>query len=542
MRKRIGPIAIIIVLLGLGYFGWRQFAPRSSTASSEHFTVAVTRGAIQVSISGTGAAYPSQRRDVRAAVTGEVRELPVRTGDRVSAGTVLAVMYSEDIETKATDARDEFRQAEDRAREALLLGAGESVDNPTRYFERLSRVGAPISGRVTSLRVSPGEQVRQGQIVAVIVDDTALLFKTRLLQSEAEQLTVGDVAQVWVRGFTVPVEATVTRISEYPVSDGTSWWTPVELTIDGNTVLTAGMTGTLSISPGGSLVQRPGTLAIAGERTVTAPIAAEIKDIQVREGDGIRAGEDLLTFTSASINSLIETQRLNLDRARSKLESAVRGNDTLTLTSPIDGVVLELGAAAGDRLDRNGMLAVIADIDHVEIVIDIDELDIARLEIGQTAEVSVNALPGREFTGEITAIDLAGRVRESVTTYGVRIRVPNPEGVIRSGMTATASVVTGRRENVLVAPVEAVQTVGNRRVVQVLVNGAVEMRPIRTGLVGPRTIEIVEGLSEGDQLVVSGSSTVNSVFPGGMMPGGFAPGEGVRIMPGGGTGVGRTRP
>lgn len=140
----------------------------------------------------------------------------------------------------------------------------------------------------------------------------------------------------------------------------------------------------------------------------------------------------------------------------------------------------------------------------------ISEIDAVKVNIGQKATLTLDALPNATFTGKVTTIDKSGTVSSGVTNYPVTIQFDtNPENVYPN-MSATASIITAVKNDVLLVSSGAVQTSGNQSYVRVLKNGQVQQVPIETGLTSDSQTEIVSGLNEGDQVITGTISTQTS--------------------------------
>ena len=179
---------------------------------------------------------------------------------------------------------------------------------------------------------------------------------------------------------------------------------------------------------------------------------------------------------------------------------------TISVTAPIDGVVIERGANAGLNVDPTMALFTVVDLSTVWVIADLYEKDFSRVSVGHTATITTTAYPDRVFTGRVSYID--PQVNPDTRTAKVRIEVANPRGELRLGMYADASVAGPADGSTLVIPRTALQDVGSRQVVY-LVNpgepGQFIERDVRTGqAVGPQ-IEVLTGLNAGDTVVAEGS-------------------------------------
>jgi HlyD family secretion protein len=197
-----------------------------------------------------------------------------------------------------------------------------------------------------------------------------------------------------------------------------------------------------------------------------------------------------------------------VEQARAALEgSKLRVADAI-LQAPFSGTVVSVGPQVGELVSAATPIIVLADLEHYYIDASIDETDIGSLQVGQDVAITLDAYPDVTLTGKVTQIDLLGSVAQGVVTYGVEIEVTSDQGILRPNMTATVDIVVARKENTLVVPNRAVKRgTAGRYQVEVVQEGKAESRPVTIGLSNETYTEIVEGVSEGEEVVVSTSRT-----------------------------------
>jgi multidrug efflux pump subunit AcrA (membrane-fusion protein) len=176
------------------------------------------------------------------------------------------------------------------------------------------------------------------------------------------------------------------------------------------------------------------------------------------------------------------------------------------------------------------------------------ESDAVKVQVGQQASTTLDALPGTALTGTVQSIDQTATVTSNVVTYDAIVSVTGAPSDAKSGMTANVTVTTVAKDNVLELPTAAVQTQGGSSFVNKMVNGQVVQTDVTTGLQGDSNTEITSGLAEGDQVVIDtgtvatsatrGTGGTGGTLTGGGGAGGFTPGGG-GFGPGGGGFTGR---
>jgi HlyD family secretion protein len=197
-----------------------------------------------------------------------------------------------------------------------------------------------------------------------------------------------------------------------------------------------------------------------------------------------------------------------VDQSRAALQAAkLRAADAILL-APFSGTVVLVGPQAGELVSAATPIVVLADLEHYYIDASIDETDIARLQVGQDVAITLDAFPDVTLTGKVTRIDPLGSVAQGVVTYGVEIGVTSDQAVLRPNMTATVDIVVARKENALVVPNRAVKRgTAGRYQVEVVQGGKAQTRAVTIGLSNDTVTEIVEGVSEGEEVVVSAQQT-----------------------------------
>jgi HlyD family secretion protein len=234
------------------------------------------------------------------------------------------------------------------------------------------------------------------------------------------------------------------------------------------------------------------------------------------------------------------------------------------ITAPISGTVTELNAEAGEiviigTMNNPGtVIMTVADLDTIEVEVEVDETDIARVELGQEAEIEVDAFPDTTFRGKVSEVGNAARVSgmsttTRVTNFLVKVLLLDNVPDIKPGMTATADITVDRREKTLYVPIQAVvyrekkpeelpgepkttsgalaapsdttaenpDTASGEEEEKVELEGvfrvvgdSVEFVPVVTGIADQQNIEIIEGLEEGDKIVTGSYSILRTIESG----------------------------
>jgi len=211
-------------------------------------------------------------------------------------------------------------------------------------------------------------------------------------------------------------------------------------------------------------------------------------------------------------------------QARASLEKAQDDLTKTTIYAPLSGRVIALNAEEGEVVVSGTMnnaasiIGVIADLSEILAEVDVDETEVAYLEIGQRATLTVDALAERVYDGSVVEIGSSGFSRPQqpdVTFFKVKVLLDEPDTDLRTGMSVRAEITTAEHEDVLVVPIQAVverlprdeegEELEDEEEVRIAFviqdDDTVRQQPVETGLSDTTHVEILEGLAEGDRVV-----------------------------------------
>jgi RND family efflux transporter MFP subunit len=234
--------------------------------------------------------------------------------------------------------------------------------------------------------------------------------------------------------------------------------------------------------------------------------------------EGVAALKDADEDTKRSMQRLAEAslQRLrNWDISEQQVKELAASEATRrSLTfhafhTPVNGVVLEKKALEGMRFMPGEVLYQIADLSSVWVVADVFEQDIALVKAGSRTQVKVNAYPDKSFEGTVDLV--YPTLNPATRTVPVRMEIANPNGLLKPAMFANVEIPVAGKGEVLTVPVSAVIDSGTRQVVLVqLAPGRFEPRVVRLGGRGENYVEVLEGVAEGEQVVISANFLIDA--------------------------------
>ena len=195
--------------------------------------------------------------------------------------------------------------------------------------------------------------------------------------------------------------------------------------------------------------------------------------------------------------------RVKLRAAETRLAGAQAQAGRLTVSSPRGGTVTTLLSIPGAPADPSTPIAVVADLDHLAVDVDLSEFDVAQVHRGQTAVVSVDALGGRRSSGTVVFEALTGVQNGGVVSFPVRIGLRRVAG-IKPGMNVSVRIVVAKRVDVVHVPLEAVSQDGDTATVTVVdAAGVQSVRTVRLGLADNKIVEIRSGLEAGERVLLA---------------------------------------
>ena len=223
----------------------------------------------------------------------------------------------------------------------------------------------------------------------------------------------------------------------------------------------------------------------------------------------LEASSKALQLANSKFEEDLKLLRVEVESARAAVRIAEAELSYATLQAPISGIIASVSTQEGETVTV-GLSAptfvTIIDLERLQIETYVDEVDIGKIEIGQKATFSVEAFPSIDIQGEVAAIYPKAILRENVVFYSVVVKSLNSQQVIlRPEMTANVSIFLESRGDVLTVPVTSVKKSGGSNFVFLLLKGKPIRHEVQVGLKLGRFIEIINGLEEGQEVLVNHS-------------------------------------
>ena len=428
---------VCVAVLG-GWFILRPDRAQDANVDVSYVQTTPEKRDLTNSLSGTGTLNPANTYNVKSLVAGKVLTSSFEEGDIVEEGTVLYTVDSSDATTKAEQASIALQQAQ--------RSYDKTVD---RQYVR-----AEVAGVVATLKVAKGDEVTSGQEVAVIRDSSKMVLQLEFPAADAATFSVGQSAEVTLDGTFETLTGTVTAVTGTDaLSTGNLLTRTVTVTVRNAGGLTTAQAATATINGVSCIAAK--CFEYQTERTLTTLAAGTVTAINVQEGGAVNKDDIVLQISGEDLTEAIQSAAETLRSAELNMDNLQEAMNNYTVTSPISGTIIEKNAKAGDALTAGADLCTIYDLSYLVMVINVDELQVSDISVGQSVQVTADAVPDKTYTGTVTRVSMKGSSNGGTTTYPVTVRIDETEG-LRPGMNANAEIVIAEAKNALAVPNAAI--------------------------------------------------------------------------------------
>ena len=498
-------VLVLCVAVAGGVFLLRPQQAKPASVDASYTEAAPERRDVTNTLSGTGTLNPANTYTVKSLVDGKVLTGTIEEGDIVEESNVLYTIDSSDASTNFEKAEIAMQQAQ-RSYDKVV----------DRQYVR-----AEVAGVVSSLKVTKGDEVTSGQEVAVIRDSSRMLLTLEFPAADAANFSVGQSAAVTLDGTFEQLDGTVTSVSGTDaLSAGNLLTRTVTITVKNAGGLTTAQAATASINGVSSIGSA--TFAYQAERTLTAQASGTVTSINVQEGSEVAKDDIILGLSGDDLTESIQSASESLRSAEISMQNLQDAMNNYTITAPISGTIIEKDAKAGDAVKAGDTLCIVYDLSYLEMSINVDELQISSISVGQKVQITADAVQDKTYVGTVTRVSMKGASNGGTTTYPVTIRIDDTDG-LRPGMNANAEIVVAEANNALVVPNAAVMrgsyvlvtkdspSAANADTAMEAPEGFVYV-PVKTGVSDDDYTQIVSGIQEGDTIGYDPSSVSSDSY------------------------------
>ena len=495
---------VCIAALG-GWFVLRPGKAQDTNVDINYVQVSPSKRDISNTLSGTGTLNPANTYNVKSLVAGKVLTSTIEEGDIVEEGDVLYTVDSSDAATKVEQASIALQQAQ-------------------RSYDKTAdrqNVRAEVAGVVSSLKVAKGDEVTSGQEVAVIRDSSRMTLQLEFPAADAATFSVGQTAEVTLDGTFETLTGTVTAVTGTDaLSTGNLLTRTVTIAVRNAGGLTTAQAATATINGVSCIAAK--NFEYQAERTLTTLTAGTVTAINVKEGGTVNKDDIVLQISGEDLTEAVQSAAESLRSAELNMDNLQEAMNNYTITSPISGTVIEKNAKTGDALATGADLCTIYDLSYLVMVINVDELQVRSLSVGQSVQVTADAVPDKTYTGTVTRVSMKGNSSGGTTTYPVTVRIDEIDG-LRPGMNANAEIVVAEAKNTLSVPNAAVVRGGYVLVTEdspsavnadpgmIAPDGYVYV-PVKTGVSDDSYTQIISGVTGNDTVAYDSASVSSDTY------------------------------
>ncbi len=561
-----------LVVLGGGYYAYGQ--TRNTGNSTRYVLAAAQKGLLVASVSGSGQVSTSNQVDIQPKVSADILSVPVKEGEKVAAGTVLVRLDATDALKAVRDAKSALQGSElalqklqepadqvsmTQAQNDLIQANQSKVDAQNALakayddgYTATANAFLDLPGVMSNLdTIINGTTVNSGQANINAYYD---LISSR---SDAEQFH--DVAET---SYQTALTAYNTNLDDYRATTRYSTTTAIEniisetyttakqvsqaqndlknfLDLVQNTLTNAASAGT---APPPVLATHETSL-----QTNMATVNADLSNLLTaetniqNEKDAMQNAILDIAAKTAALNKLqagadpldIQTAELDVTQKQNALQDAESNLADYAITAPFAGTVAKLTAVPGDSASPSAALLTMVTSKQLADI-SLNEVDAAKVQVGDQATLTFDALPDLTIAGMVSEVDTIGTVTQGVVTYNVTVGFDTEDSRVKPGMSVSAAIVIATKPDAIMVPNAAVKSQGSISYVEEIPDAPADAAaatspqgvvskadPVRvqvqTGLANDTATEITSGVNPGDLVIVrtiSGSSAAPAAASG----------------------------
>ena len=457
-RKIMIIIGVVLLIIAGGgtYFALKQTSKKTMTITQSYSTSTVRKGDISISASGTGTLEADRQAKLSFSIDGYVESINAKVGEKVTKGTVLAKLQNlSSLSSEVTSTKLALVSAE----EALQKLKDESSAT-------LGNAQLTLSTDKKSLSDAQAGLIKEGQIRCDQETTSAYYQKYMLLQNKFTELNDGSVDGNYY--LTVVVPAKDAALKAYATYKYCAEYKPYE--VDAS--------------------------------NAKLNLAKAQLQIDQTKLDTLKKNDGIDPVDLATAENQVAVAQAAYDVAQNNLENA-------TLVAPFDGTILTIAGVEGDRVTSDTVFITEADDAHPQIKFVMDESDLQKIAVDESADVTFDAIENQTFTGTVTQVNPTLQTVSNYSTVQGLITlnldgISNPP-VLFQGLTASVTLYQGKSEGTLLIPIAALRDLGNGQygVFTVEKDGSLKLNTVTVGLKDSTSAEILTGLEQG-QTVTTG--------------------------------------
>lgn len=557
----LAALGLVALALGGGWFRWRRTVAARDVEGGEIVTAFV--GDLAANASASGQLLASEEARLALGIAGRVERVYVEAGDRVRAGNVLVQLERGDL-TRAVESAEQNLAIAEATLADLRAGASASdvaaarasLDSAQAQLDDLlegpsqqdiAQAEAALVAAEASLDelVSGPSEEQLAQARAYLASAKAALAASKARYEALDDQLI--VAENDIHSAQLALDRARDQYNLLVWNDwkaGVSWapYSPqgiavksaevnYDVALANRTLTEIGVSDAAYRGAEAQVAQAEASLAalteektaqIAAARSQVARAQASLTQLTKEKTAQIAALRAQLAQARATLAKLergaseeqLAIAEAQVQQAHTALEEAQDNLAKATVLAPFDGLVTDLYVAEGEW--AGGPVADVVNTDSLQVALDVDEIDIAGVQVGQSATVSLEAWPERELEGRVASIAPKAQISGGIVTFRVLLDLEPADLPILTGMTANAQLVTAQRRDVLLVRNRAItvdRQAGTYYVDRLEGDDTVQVE-VTIGLRDSSYTEITSGLAEGDRLMIKAESNALDISQG----------------------------
>lgn len=503
--KRFLTILILLLIIGGGIFAFTQYRARQARAQTlaNLQTETAQTGSLTATVGATGVVRSNQSAILTWQTSGTVEAVTVRAGDAVTADQALASLKQTTLPQNVILAQ------------ADLVGAQKALEDLYNLDLQKARALKAVEDAEKALADAQNPELQQALALEAIADAEKALETAernlRLLQTPASQADI-DAAKAQV----ILAQDALERAQEN--------FEPWENKPEDN-IIRANLLAKRSAAQeayDAAVRTLNGMLATTTSPTDLAVAEADVATAQAQRLQAQRDYEDVKDGPSEAEIALLEAQLADAQKnyedlsdgpdpddiaaAEARVAAAQATLDSIAIRAPFDGTISEVTVKPGDLVGPGSIAFKLDDLSHLLVDVEVSEVDINRIKVGQTAFLTFDAILAKEYQGRVTEVALVGTTTAGVVSFKVTVELLDVDENVRSGMTAGVNIVVSELEDVLLVPNRAVRVLNGERVVYILDDSSPSPVPVtvQLGVSSETYSEVIGGeLQAGDEVVLN---------------------------------------
>jgi HlyD family secretion protein len=518
---KIISLIVLVVVLYLGYWGYGKIT--STTGETQYITTTVQKGTIVSSVTGSGQVESSNQINLTAKVSGTITYVSVKPGDKVLRSKTLFSIDNTDAQKAIRDAEISLQSAQISLDKLKIQesDANLNADLAKSYddgFNNVSNAFLDLPGIMTGLN----DMFLKSTIVAS-------QYNIDWYEGQVANQDM-DAVKVYKNSFSDSYNAALKAYNDNfnsyksvsRTSDNATIEALISQTYDTVKLISDAIKNANNyIDFVNDSIQKRGGTTPAIVTTNKATLSDYTSKTNTPLLNLLSIKSSISGYKDAFPNSTLDIQssELSIKQKENALQDAKDNLSNYYVFAPFSGTIASVAAKVGDT--ASGTLGSIITNQKIA-TLSMNEVDVAKIKLGQKATVTFDAIDGLSMTGSVAEIDTVGTVSSGVVTYTVKIAFDTENDSVKSGMSVSASIITDSKTNVLIVPSSAIKTKGTTKYVQMFTTPLAapatgskgtpsSVTPnqvtVEIGISDDTNTEIISGLKEGDQIV---SSTITS--------------------------------